>query len=41
MQPELTAEDILSPEEKNIDTLKMKLMYMTKRQKDIQKHISK
>ena len=38
---ELTEDDILTPEEKNIETLKMKLMYMTKRQKDINKQVSK
>ena len=37
----MTEDDILSPEEKNIETLKMKLMYMTKRQKDINKQVSK
>ena len=37
----LTEDDILTPEEKNIETLKMKLMYMTKRQKDINKQVSK
>ena len=38
---EFTEEDICSPEQKNIETLKMKLMYMTKRQKDINKQVSK
>jgi hypothetical protein len=32
---------LISPEEKNIETLKMKLMYMTKRQRDINKRVSK